>query len=102
MILSCCFVLSLREPFAYNNHQCRQAEEIHALIHYSDVLGTAGAIFGLGYYIVVSLITSGMSYLHNDSLATMPEWLVLAYKATDTRNGYPSFSAYDAAFSINC
>lgn len=38
-----------------------------------------GAIFGLGYYLVVSLITSGMSYLHNGSLLTMPMYfLVLA------------------------
>ncbi|USG64792.1 multidrug effflux MFS transporter [Brevibacillus ruminantium] len=50
-----------------------------ALVNYSDVLGTAGAIFGLGYYVVVSLITSGMSYLHNGSLVTMPIYfLVLA------------------------
>ncbi|WP_025845616.1 multidrug effflux MFS transporter [Paenibacillus ehimensis] len=50
-----------------------------ALVHYGDVLGTAGAIFGLGYYVVVSLITSGMSYLHNGSLLTMPMYfLVLA------------------------
>jgi len=50
-----------------------------ALIQYSDVLGTAGAIFGLGYYVVVSLITSGMSYLHSGSLVTMPLYfLVLA------------------------
>ncbi|SCW64411.1 drug resistance transporter, Bcr/CflA subfamily [Paenibacillus tianmuensis] len=50
-----------------------------ALVNYDDVLGTAGAIFGLGYYMVVSLITSGMSYLHDGSLLTMPIYfLVLA------------------------
>lgn len=43
-----------------------------ALTRYGDVLGTAGAIFGLGYYLIISLITSGMSLLHNGSLATMP------------------------------
>lgn len=48
-----------------------------ALIHYSDVLGTAGAIFGLGYYTIVSLITSGMSYFHNESLVTMPLYFLL-------------------------
>ncbi|EGL15165.1 MULTISPECIES: multidrug effflux MFS transporter [unclassified Paenibacillus] len=48
-----------------------------ALVRYSDVLGTAGAIFGLGYYILVSLITSGMSYLHNDSLLTMPLYFLV-------------------------
>jgi len=47
-----------------------------ALVRYTDVLGTAGAIFGLGYYIVVSLITSGMSYLHNGSLVTMPVYFL--------------------------
>jgi len=50
-----------------------------ALIRYTDVLGTAGAILGLGYYVIVSLITGGMSYLHNGSLLTMPIYfLVLA------------------------
>lgn len=43
-----------------------------ALVYYGDVLGTAGAIFGLGYYLIVSLITSGMSLIHNGSLITMP------------------------------
>jgi nitrate/nitrite transporter NarK len=43
-----------------------------ALVQYRDVVGTAGAVFGLGYYLLVSLITSGMSYFHNDSLLTMP------------------------------
>lgn len=48
-----------------------------ALVHYGDVLGTAGALFGLGYYVVVSLITSCMSYLHNGSLVTMPLYFLL-------------------------
>ncbi|GED69277.1 Bcr/CflA family drug resistance efflux transporter [Brevibacillus reuszeri] len=48
-----------------------------ALVNYSDVLGTAGAILGLSYYVVVSLITSGMSYLHNGSLVTMPLYFLL-------------------------
>jgi drug resistance transporter, Bcr/CflA subfamily len=43
-----------------------------ALVDYGAVLGTAGAILGLGYYVLVSLITTGMSYLHNGSLVTMP------------------------------
>ncbi|MBU5441093.1 multidrug effflux MFS transporter [Paenibacillus sp. MSJ-34] len=66
LMVACLFILLLGIGMAIPN--CLSL----ALIHYSDVLGTAGAIFGLGYYIVVSLITSGMSYLHNDSLATMP------------------------------
>lgn len=48
-----------------------------ALVRYGDVLGTAGAIFGLGYYAVVSLITSGMSYWHNGSLWTMPVYFLV-------------------------
>ncbi|MFD0710900.1 multidrug effflux MFS transporter [Paenibacillus sp. GCM10027626] len=47
-----------------------------ALVKYGDVLGTAGAVFGLGYYLLVSLITSGMSYLHNGSLLTMPAYFL--------------------------
>jgi len=48
-----------------------------ALVRYGDVLGTAGAIFGLGYYLIVSAITSGMSYFHNGSLLTMPVYFLI-------------------------
>lgn len=43
-----------------------------ALVNFQDVIGTAGAIFSLGYYLLVSVITSGMSFLHNGSLIIMP------------------------------
>ncbi|GGG68577.1 multidrug effflux MFS transporter [Paenibacillus radicis (ex Gao et al. 2016)] len=43
-----------------------------ALVRFHDVAGTAGAIFSLGYYLLVSLTTWGMSTLHNGSLMTMP------------------------------
>ncbi|MGE7693761.1 hypothetical protein ACQKNC_06520 [Lysinibacillus sp. NPDC094177] len=43
-----------------------------ALVNFQDVIGTTGAIFSLGYYLLVSLITSGMSLLHNGSLMIMP------------------------------
>ncbi|WMT43047.1 multidrug effflux MFS transporter [Paenibacillus sp. D2_2] len=43
-----------------------------ALVSFHDVIGTAGAIFSLGYYLLVSLATWGMSLLHNGSLLTMP------------------------------
>ncbi|WP_198516132.1 multidrug effflux MFS transporter [Lysinibacillus xylanilyticus] len=43
-----------------------------ALVSFQDVIGTAGAIFSLGYYLLVSLITTGMSFLHNGSLMIMP------------------------------
>ncbi|GIP36073.1 multidrug effflux MFS transporter [Paenibacillus sp. J2TS4] len=73
VMVACIFILLLGIGMALPN--CLSL----ALIHYGDVLGTAGAIFGLGYYLLVSLITSGMSYLHNDSLLTMPVYfLVLA------------------------
>jgi len=48
-----------------------------ALVSFQDVIGTAGAIFSLGYYLLVSLITSGMSLLHNGSLHTMPLYFVI-------------------------
>ncbi|MFD3261180.1 multidrug effflux MFS transporter [Paenibacillus lentus] len=66
LMVACIFILLLGIGMAIPN--CLSL----ALIHYGDVLGTAGAIFGLGYYVVVSLITSGMSLLHNGSLVTMP------------------------------
>lgn len=47
------------------------------LADYSTVLGTAGAILGLEYYIIVSLISSGMGYLHNGALITMPLYFVV-------------------------
>lgn len=70
LLATCIFLLLLGIGMAIPN--CLSL----ALVHYGDVLGTAGAIFGLGYYIVVSLITSGMSYLHSDSLVTMPMYFL--------------------------
>lgn len=43
-----------------------------SLVSFHDVIGTAGAVFSLGYYLLVSLATWGMSLLHNGSLLTMP------------------------------
>lgn len=65
-IIICLFILLLGVGIAVPN--CLSL----ALIQYKEVVGTAGAVFGLGYYLLVSLITSGMSYLHNGSLLTMP------------------------------
>ncbi|WP_196426595.1 multidrug effflux MFS transporter [Lysinibacillus cavernae] len=48
-----------------------------ALVNFQDVIGTAGAIFSLGYYLLVSVITSGMSLLHNGSLLTMPLYFLV-------------------------
>lgn len=43
-----------------------------ALVDFQDVIGTAGALFSLGYYIVVTMIILGMSELHTGSLIVMP------------------------------
>ncbi|ETT86423.1 multidrug effflux MFS transporter [Viridibacillus sp. FSL R5-0477] len=43
-----------------------------ALVNFQDVVGTAGALFSLGYYLLVTLIIWGMSQLHTGSLIIMP------------------------------
>ncbi len=43
-----------------------------ALIDYQKAMGTAGALFGLLYYLLIAAITFFMSYLHNGSIAAMP------------------------------
>lgn len=43
-----------------------------ALVDFQDVIGTAGALFSLGYYIVVTMTIWGMSQLHTGSLMVMP------------------------------
>ncbi|MEN9406426.1 MAG: hypothetical protein RLZ12_710 [Bacillota bacterium] len=48
-----------------------------ALLGYKQVLGTAGALLGLAYYFLVGFITSGMSYLHNGLLLTMPVYFLV-------------------------
>lgn len=48
-----------------------------ALVDFHDVVGTAGAIFSLCYYLLVSLVTMGMSLLHNGSLITMPLYFLV-------------------------
>lgn len=47
-----------------------------ALVDFQDVIGSAGAIFSLGYYLLVSLITLGMSTLHNGTLYMMPLYFI--------------------------
>ncbi|MGG1617348.1 hypothetical protein ACIFQM_22960 [Paenibacillus sp. NRS-1782] len=34
-------------------------------------------MFGLGYYLLVSMITSGMSLIHNGALLTMPLYFLV-------------------------
>ncbi|MGE6260053.1 multidrug effflux MFS transporter [Heyndrickxia sporothermodurans] len=48
-----------------------------ALVDFYDVIGTAGAIFSLVYYLLVSLVTTGISLLHNGSLMTMPLYFLV-------------------------
>ena len=43
-----------------------------SLQHYKQAIGTASALFGFFYYIVVSLITFVMGMLHNGTLVPMP------------------------------
>ncbi|OFD75321.1 MULTISPECIES: multidrug effflux MFS transporter [Bacillus cereus group] len=42
-----------------------------ALVDFQDVIGTAGALFSLGYYIIVTVTIWGMSQLHTGSLVVM-------------------------------
>ncbi|WP_025685663.1 multidrug effflux MFS transporter [Paenibacillus maysiensis] len=71
LTVSCVFVILLGIGMALPN--CLSM----ALVDYHDVLGTSGAMFGLGYYLLVSIITSGMSLIHNGSLLTMPLYFLV-------------------------
>lgn len=48
-----------------------------ALIDFGDVVGTAGALLSLGYYLIVSLMTFGMSYFHNGTLTVLPLYFLI-------------------------
>ncbi|KFM99145.1 MFS transporter [Bacillus clarus] len=48
-----------------------------ALVDFQDVIGTAGALFSLGYYIIVTMIIWGMSQLHTGSLVVMPLYFLV-------------------------
>lgn len=43
-----------------------------ALTDFQDVIGSAGAIFSLGYYLLVSATVYGMSVFHNGTIVAMP------------------------------
>lgn len=47
-----------------------------ALVGYEDVMGSASGWFSLGYYLLVSGMTFGMSCLHNGAITTLP-WYVM-------------------------
>ena len=42
------------------------------LVKHQEILGTAGAVFGLSYYVLVSLLTWLMGALHNGTVMAMP------------------------------
>lgn len=44
----------------------------NALLAYHDVLGTAGSVFGLYYYIMISVFTGIMAWIHNGTAIPMP------------------------------
>ncbi|EJQ49430.1 drug resistance transporter, Bcr/CflA subfamily [Bacillus cereus BAG6X1-2] len=48
-----------------------------ALVDFQDVIGTAGALFSLGYYIIVTVTIWGMSQLHTGSLVVMPLYFLV-------------------------
>ncbi|EJQ97787.1 multidrug effflux MFS transporter [Bacillus cereus] len=48
-----------------------------ALVDFQNVIGTAGALFSLGYYIMVTLTIWGMSQLHTGSLVVMPLYFLV-------------------------
>jgi len=43
-----------------------------ALVDFQDVIGSAGALFSLGYYTIVSVIIYGMTIFHNGTVIAMP------------------------------
>ena len=48
-----------------------------ALVDFQDVIGTAGALFSLGYYVIVAMTIWGMSQLHTGSLLVMPLYFLV-------------------------
>ncbi|MDM5321535.1 multidrug effflux MFS transporter [Bacillus altitudinis] len=47
-----------------------------ALNDFQDVIGSAGAIFSLGYYLLVSATVYGMSIFHNGTVLAMPLYVL--------------------------
>lgn len=48
-----------------------------ALLDYNDALGTAGALFGLSYYFMVSLFTWLMGFFNNGTVYPMPIYFLI-------------------------
>lgn len=48
-----------------------------ALQKYQSVLGTAGALFGLSYYIIIAILTWIMGFIHNSTIYPMPIYFLI-------------------------
>ncbi|OGT36169.1 MAG: hypothetical protein A3F11_09790 [Gammaproteobacteria bacterium RIFCSPHIGHO2_12_FULL_37_14] len=48
-----------------------------ALVKYQSAIGTAGALFGLLYYLMISAVTWGMGYLTNKTFLPMPLYFLV-------------------------
>jgi Bcr/CflA subfamily drug resistance transporter len=48
-----------------------------ALTKYGHMAGTAGALFGFSYYLIISLVTYGMGGFHNGTLLIMPLYFTI-------------------------
>lgn len=43
-----------------------------ALVGYENIIGTASGFFGFAYYVMISLMTNGMSLMHNGTAFALP------------------------------
>lgn len=48
-----------------------------ALKGYEDVIGSASGIFSFGYYIIVSLLTYLVSFIHNGTIVALPSFILV-------------------------
>gem|GEM_PF-6936893 len=43
-----------------------------SLVGYENIIGTASGVFGFAYYVMISLMTYGMSLMHNGTAFALP------------------------------
>ena len=48
-----------------------------ALKGYEDIIGSASGIFSLGYYLIVSLLTYLVSFIHNGTIYALPSFILI-------------------------
>ncbi|WP_201307337.1 multidrug effflux MFS transporter [Companilactobacillus farciminis] len=48
-----------------------------ALKGYEDIIGSASGIFSLGYYLIVSLLTYLVSFIHNGTIYALPSFILV-------------------------